>query len=160
MKWNIVNRPLGMGCPLGVSPVKEIAWFVPMLVAAAVSAASQGAGAAASKRANDKARGRLNDEKAQTEAERRLNRNQAWTDTLEGQNTIRMLQNLGDREITRITGASKVGGATDAAVAAQKELLNQRQADVIADAAARHEQQADAKDSQYRQELKIGRAHV
>lgn len=124
-----------------------------MIAAAAISAASQGAGAAASKRANDKARGRLNDEKSLTEAERRKNKYQTWTDTLNGRNTIRHLQDTADREIARITGAAKVGGATEAQVAAEKDALRQQQAEVIADAAARHEDNVDVKDASYRQEL-------
>lgn len=124
-----------------------------MIAAAAISAASQGAGAAASKKANDKARGRLNDEKNLTEAERRKNKYQSWTDTINGQNTIRQLQDNADREIARITGAAKVGGATEAQVAAEKDALRQQQAEVIADAAARHEDNIDVKDASYRQEL-------
>lgn len=124
-----------------------------MIAAAAISAASQGAGAAASKKANDKARGRLNDEKNLTEAERRKNKYQTWTDTLNGRNTIRHLQDTADREIARITGAAKVGGATEAQVAAEKDALRQQQAEVIAEGAARHEDNVDVKDASYRQEL-------
>lgn len=153
MKWSLLNQPLGLSCPVGCPTRKEIAWFVPLIASAVISAASTGAGAAASKAANDRARDRLNGEKAVTEAERRKNKYQAWTDTINGMNTLRKLQDMSDREITRITGSAKVGGSTAAEVAAEKDALRQRQAEVIAEGAARHEDNVDVKDASYRQEL-------
>lgn len=153
MKWSLLNQPIGLSCPAGCPTRKEVFWLIPMAAAAAISGISQGIGAAASKRANDRARQQTQDEKNLTEAERRKNKYQTWTDTLNGRNTIRHLQDSADREIARITGAAKVGGATEAQVAAEKDALRNQQAEVIADAAARHEDNVDVKDASYRQQI-------
>lgn len=153
MKWSLLNQPLGLSCPVGCPTRKEIAWFVPLIASAVISAASTGAGAAASKNANDRARDRLNGEKAVTEAERRKNKYQAWTDTINGMNTLRKIQENAYDEITRISGSAKVGGSTAAQVAAEKDALRKREAEIIAEGAARHEDNVDVKDASYRQEL-------
>lgn len=153
MKWTILNQPLGSACPAGSPTKKEIAWFVPLIASAVISAASTGAGAVASKKANDRARERLNGETAVAEAERRRRKYESWTDTASGQDTLRVLRDMADRESKRIRGAATVGGATEASVAAEKDLQNQKQAEVIAQATAAHEDKKDQVDAGYRQQI-------
>lgn len=154
MKWNILNQPLGSVCPAGSHTKKEMAipLAIPLIMAAA-SAASSAYGASQSSKANAEAQAKIEAEKAATEAERRRKKYQSWTDTATGQNTIRMLRDMADREYKRTYGAAAVGGKTDAAVAAEKELQNQKQAEVIANAVAAHEDKKDQVDASYRQQI-------
>lgn len=66
---------------------------------------------------------------------------------------MRVLQDQAQKFVNQQRGAQAVGGGTDAAVAIEKEQQNQKQADVIAQAEANHEQQVNANDAQYRQEI-------
>ena len=50
-------------------------------------------------------------------------------------------------------GGAAVGGLTDAAVAQEKELQNEKQAEVLAKANAAYEEKKDAVDASYRQEI-------
>ena len=154
MKWSILNQPLGSACPAGSQTKKEmpIPLLIPLAMAAA-SAASSIYGGVKSAQANREAQEKLEGEKAATEAERRRKKYESWTDTASGQNTIRMLRDMADREYKRVRGAAAVGGATDAAVAAEKDLQNQKQAEVIAQAVASHEDKKDQVDASYRQQL-------
>jgi hypothetical protein len=154
MKWNILSQPLGSTCP-GSAPKKEIAFSaIAALVSAAIAAGSTAYGGIKSAQANREAQERLAREKAETEAERLRKKHESWTDTASGMNTIRMLKDMANEEYRRNRGAAVVGGATDAAVAASKDLQNQKQADVIAQAAASHEDKKDQVDAGYRQQLR------
>lgn len=151
MNWKFLNQPLGVANPIG-TPKKEIAWFVPLIMAAA-SAATSAYGANKSAQANRRAENRLLGEKNQTEAERLRAKYQKWGDTASGQNTMRLISDQANRELSRIQGAAAVGGATDAAVANEKEQLRERQAEVIAEANANFEDKKDAVDAGYRQQI-------
>jgi len=153
MKWNILSQPLGSTCP-GSAPKKEIAFSaIAALVSAAIAAGSTAYGGIKSAQANREAQERLAREKAETEAERLRKKHESWTDTASGMNTIRMLKDMANEEYRRNRGAAVVGGATDAAVAASKDLQNQKQADVIAQASAAHDDKKDQVDASYRQQL-------
>lgn len=151
MNWKILNHPLGISGSIGIPTKKEVAW-VPIVMALASLAAS-GYGAKKSYDAAKKANDDWWREKSSLEAERRKKMNQSWIDTKSGQNTLRILQQNAQKAIRATQGAAAVGGGTDAAVAIEKELQNQKQADVIAEAEANHEQQVNANDAQYRQEI-------
>lgn len=151
MNWKLFNQPLGVAHPIG-TPKKEIAWFVPLIMAAA-SAATSAYGAKKSADANKKAQGRLDSERSQTEAERMRAKNQKWGDTARGINTMRIMSDEAQRELSRIQGAAAMGGATDAAVASEKEQLRERQAEVLADANADFEDRKEVQDVSYRQQL-------
>lgn len=152
MRLNFLYQPLGMGVSNGYSHKKEIPLAVP-LVFAAGSALSSLWGGSKSAQAAREAQAKLDAEKAMTEAERLRAKHQTWLDTASGQNTMRMLREEGQKYLQGVQGAAKVGGATDAAVAAQKELNNQKQAEVIAEAQAAHEDKKDAVDASYRQQI-------
>lgn len=154
MKWNIFNNPLGMSGSMGVPEKKDmpVPIGVPIAMAAA-SALSSIWGGAQSRKAAEEARRQQEAEKAQLEAERLRAKNERWTDTASGQNTLRVLQQSADREIKRMQGGAAVGGLTDAAVAQEKELQNQKQAEVIAQANANFEDKKDARDATYRSEI-------
>lgn len=155
MKWSILNQPLGSACPAGSPTKKEIGFSaIAALVSAAIAAGSTAYGGAKSAQANREAQERLSREKAETEAERLRKKHESWTDTASGMNTIRMLKDMANEEYRRSRGAAVVGGATDAAVAAEKDLQNQKQAEVIAQAAAAHEDKKDQVDAGYRQQLR------
>lgn len=141
-----------MGMSDGYSPKKEIPIAIPLVMAAA-SAASSIYGGIKSSKANREAQAKLEAEKAMTEAERRRRKYEAWGTTASGQNTIRMLRDEADRSWKRMQGAAAVGGATDAAVQAEKELQNLKQAEVIAQANANFEDKKDNIDASYRQQL-------
>lgn len=123
------------------------------LVMAAASAASSIFGAKQSADANEEAQRKLEAEKAALEAERRRKKYETWASTASGQNTIRMLQDQAQRFIRQQQGAAAVGGATDAAVAQEKELQNMKQAEIIAQANANFEDRKDQVDASYRQQL-------
>jgi hypothetical protein len=149
MKWSILNQPLGSSCPAGSPTRKEWIWAIPAVISAATSIY----GAAKSASANNEAEAKVQAEKAATEAERRRKKYESWTDTASGQNTMRMLRDMADREYKRSSGAAAVGGKTEASVAAEKELQNQKQAEVIANAVAAHEDKKDQVDASYRQQI-------
>lgn len=155
MKLNFLNQPLGIGdMSGGYAPRKKRALPLAVpLVMAAGSALSSIFGGSASARAAREAQAKLDAEKAKYEAERLRAKHQSWLDTATGQNTIRMLRDSGQRYLQGVRGAAAVGGATDAAVAQQKELNNQKEAEVIAQAAAAHEDKKDAVDAGYRQQI-------
>ena len=152
MRWNILSQPLGSACPAGCPTKKEIPIAIPLVLAAA-SVASSIYGGAKSSQANRQAQARLDAERTATEAERRRKKYESWTSTASGQNTMRMLRDMADREFKRNRGAAAVGGATDAAVAQEKEAQNLKQAEVIAQAVASHEDKKDQVDATYRQQL-------
>lgn len=152
MKWNLINHPLGMGYPSGTGQRKEIPIAIPLVLAAA-SVASSLYGASKSAKANKEVQEKLDAERTATEAERRRKKYESWTDTASGMNTIRMLRDEGDRAYKRMSGAAAVGGATEASVAAEKELQNLKQAEVIAQANANFEDKKDNIDASYRQQL-------
>lgn len=154
MNWNILNSPLGISGSMGVPEKKEmpIPLAVPIAMAAA-SALSSIWGGSQSAKAAEKARKQQEAEKARLEAERTRAKNERWGDTASGQNTLRIIQQAADREVKRIQGGAAVGGLTDAAVAQEKELQNQKQAEVIAQANANFEDKKDAVDASYRGEI-------
>ncbi len=153
MNWKILNQPLGTMGSLDAPTKKE--WIVSAALAAGALASSI-FGGASSRKAAKEAQRQQEAEKAQLEAERLRAKNQSWTDTKSGQNTIRILQQQADRAVKRMQGAAVVAGGTDASVAQEKELQNQKQAEVIAQAVANHEDKVDANDAAYRAEI----AHV
>jgi len=156
MNWKLLNQPLGSDCLSGgyAPRKKEVAPLVIPLAMAAASALSSIFGGAASSAANRKARAELDAEKSMTDAERRKRKYETWANTMSGQNTIRMLNDQAKSAYDRIRGAAAVGGATDAAVAQEKELQNLKQAEVIANANAAFEDKKDQVDAGYRQELR------
>ena len=95
----------------------------------------------------------IEQQRIQADTERRLKKNQRWADTASGQETLRVLGREADKEIKRTMGGAAVGGLTDAAVAQEKELQNQKQAEVIAKSNAAFEDKKDAVDASYRQEI-------
>lgn len=136
----------------GYSPKKEIPLAVPLVMAGA-SALTSWLGGSASARANREAQAKLDAEKAKTEAERIRAKFQSWLDTASGQNTLRMLRDDSQRSLRQLQGQAAVIGSSPAEVAAQKELNNQKQAEVIANAVAAHEDKKEAIDASYRQQL-------
>lgn len=152
MKWKILTQPLGMSVSNGYTAKKEIPFAIPLAMAAG-SVFSSIFGGAKSAAANREAQRQLAAEKARTEAERTRAKYQSWIDTASGQNTIRMLNDQAKRAYQQIRGAAAVGGATDAAVAAEKEAQNLKQAEVIAEANAAHEDRKEQIDAGYRQQL-------
>lgn len=152
MKWNLLNQPLGIGMPNGYSPKKEIPVAIPLALAAG-SALSSIFGASKSADAAKKAQAQLEAQKAELNAERMSNKYRTWLDTLSGQNTLRMLREQGLKANQQISGAAAVGGATEAAKAMQKELNNEKEAEVIAQGSAAFEDKKDAVDASYRQQL-------
>ena len=152
MKWNILNQPLGSVCSSGYTTKKEIPIAIPIAMAAGSLFSSIFGGSQSAKAAGE-AQQQLLAERTRTEAERMRAKNQQWLDTASGQNTMRAVRDMADREYKRISGAAAVGGATEAAKAAQKELANQQQAEVIAQANAAFEDKKDAVDASYRQQL-------
>ena len=155
MKLNFLNQPLGIGdMSGGYAPRKKhaIPLAIPIAMAGASVLSSIFGGSASAKAARE-AQAKLDTQKAQTEAERLRAKHQTWLDTASGQNTLRMLRDEGQKYLQGVQGAAKVGGATEAAVAAQKELNNQKQAEVIAEAQAAHEDKKDAVDAGYRQQI-------
>ena len=131
---------------------REIPFAIPLVLAAASAAASI-YGASKSGSANAEAQRKLAAEKAATEAERMRAKYESWTDTASGQNTLRVLQQQADRYIKQARGAAAVGGGTDAAVAQEKEMQNMKQAEVIAQANANHEDRKAGVDASYRQQI-------
>ena len=155
MKWSILNQPLGSASPTGSPTKKEFGFSaIAALVSAAIAAGSTAYGGIKSAQANREAQEKLAREKAETEAERLRKKHESWTDTASGMNTLRVLRDMANEEYRRTRGAAVVGGATDAAVAASKDLQNQKQAEVIAQAAASHEDKKDQVDASYRQQLR------
>lgn len=155
MKLNFLFQPLGL-CDIsgGYAPRKKnvIPLAVPLVMAAG-SALSSIWGGSKSAQAAREAQAKLDAEKAQLNAERIRAKYQTWLDTASGQNTMRMLRDESQRYLQGVQGAAKVGGATDAAVAQQKELNNLKQAEVIAQANAAHEDRKDTVDASYRQQI-------
>ena len=154
MNWNILNQPLGLSGSTG-SPVKKempIPLAVPIAMAAA-SALSSIWGGAQSKKAAEEQEELIRQQRIQAENERRLKKNERWADTASGQETLRVIGREADRAIRRTMGGAAVGGLTDAAVAQEKELQNQQQAEVLAKANAAYEEKKDAVDASYRQEI-------
>ena len=151
MKWNILNQPLGLMCPAG-SPTKKEIPILPIAMAAG-SIFSSIFGGSKSADAAEEAQRKLEAEKAATEAERRRKKYESWTDTKTGMNTLRVMRDMANREYKRNSGAAAVGGATDAVVAAGKDIQNQKQAEVIAQASAAHDDKKDQIDATYRQQL-------
>lgn len=151
MNWRLISEPLG-GVVAGGIQKKEIPIAIPLVMAAA-SLASSMWGAKKSRDAAKSAEAKMQAQKTETENERRLRKNQSWTDTASGQNTMRVLQQQGDRAVQQMRGAAAVGGTTEAAVAREKELQNEKQAEVIAAANANFEDKKDAVDASYRQQL-------
>lgn len=152
MKWNLLNQPLGSSVSNGYVVKKEIPLAIPLAMGAAsifssIFGSSKSADAAAA------AERRLAEERAQTEAERRRAKYQTWASTASGQNTLRVLNDQAKRAFKQVRGAAAVGGATDAAVAAEKEQQNMKQAEVIAQANANFEDKKDNIDASYRQQL-------
>ena len=152
MRWNLLNQPLGIGVSNGYSAKKEIPLAIPLIMGAG-SVFSSIFGGAKSAEAAREAQAKLDAQKAELNAERMRAKHQTWLDTASGQNTMRMLREESQRYLQGVQGAAAVGGATDAAVAAQKELNNQKQAEVIAQANAAHEDKKDAVDASYRQQI-------
>lgn len=152
MNWKILNQPLGISDASGGYAPRKKPWILSAALAAG-SLVSSLFGASASRRAAEQARREQEAEKAAKEAERLRNKNQSWLDTKSGQNTMRVLQSQAQKFVNQQRGAQAVGNGTDAAVAMEKELQNQKQADIIAQAEANHEQQANINDAQYRQEI-------
>lgn len=152
MNWKILSQPLGISDASGGYAPRKKPWILSAALAAG-SLASSLFGASSSRKAAEEARREQEAQKAAKEAERLRNKHQSWLDTKSGQNTMRVLQDQAQKFVNQQRGAQAVGGGTDAAVAIEKEQQNQKQADVIAQAEANHEQQVNANDAQYRQEI-------
>lgn len=152
MNWKILSQPLGVSDASGGYAPRKKPWILSAALAAG-SLASSLFGASSSRKAAEEARREQEAQKAAKEAERLRNKHQSWLDTKSGQNTMRVLQDQAQKFVNQQRGAQAVGGGTDAAVAIEKEQQNQKQADVIAQAEANHEQQVNANDAQYRQEI-------
>lgn len=155
MKWNLLNQPLGIGdMSGGYAPRKKhaIPLAVPLVMAAGSALSSIWGGSKSAKAARE-AQAKLDAEKAELNAERIKAKYQTWLDTLSGQNTLRTLRDVGLDYLQRVKGAAAVGGATEASVAAQKELNNDREAKVIAEGSAAFEDKKDAIDANYRQQI-------
>lgn len=155
MKLNLFTQPLGIiDMSGGYAPRKKeaVPLAVPLIMGAG-SVLSSIWGGSKSAQAAREAQAKLDAEKAALNAERMRAKYQTWLDTASGQNTMRMLRDESQRYLQGVQGAAKVGGATDAAVAQQKELNNQKQAEVIAQANAAHEDKKDAVDAGYRQQI-------
>lgn len=154
MNWNILNQPLGLSGSTG-SPVKKempIPLAVPIAMAAA-SALPSIWGAVQSKKAAEEQERLMREQRIQAENERLLKKNERWADTASGQETLRVIGREADRAIRRTMGGAAVGGLTDAAVAQEKELQNEKQAEVLAKANTAYEEKKDAVDASYRQEI-------
>lgn len=154
MNWKILNHPLGLSGSIGISQKKEmpIPLAIPIGMAAFSALSSFWGSSQSQKAAREQAR-LIRQQRVQAENERRLKQNQRWADTASGQETLRILGREADKAIKRTMGGAAVGGLTDAAVAQEKELQNQKQADVLAQANADFESRKDAVDASYRQEI-------
>lgn len=154
MKWNIINQPLGSSCPVGCSPKKEmpIPLAIPLVMAGA-SLASSIFGGAKSAKAARRARKTLENERLQTEAERRRKMNEDYIDTAAGQNLLRVARDERDRLWKRTQGAAAVAGGTDAAVALAKESGNRMMGETIASIAGADTRRKDTIDATYRADL-------
>lgn len=155
MNWKILNQPLGMAGSTGAPTRKES--ISAAAIAGIISAiAAAGSAAYGAKKSNDAAK-KANDnwwrEKSSLEAERRKKMNQSWMDTRSGQDTLRILQQQAQRAVRQQQGAAAVAGGTDAAVAIEKELQNQKQADILAQAEANFEDRKENIDASYRGEI-------
>lgn len=152
MNWKFINHPLGSGveASIGIPPKKG---WVATAVSGALGLASSIFGGAAARRAAKEALKEQRAEKARIEGERIRAKNQSWMDTASGQNTMRILQDQARKFVRRQQGAAAVAGGTDAAVALEKELQNEKQAEVIANAQAHHEDRKELVDASYRQDL-------
>ncbi len=153
MKWNIISQPLGSS-PYDCPPRKEmpIPLAVPLVMAGA-SIASSIFGGAKSAKANRRARKQLENERIQTDAERRRRLNEDYIDTSAGQNLLRVARDERDRIWKREQGAAAVAGGTDAAVALAKEQGNRMMGETIASIASADSQRKDSIDASYRSDL-------
>lgn len=149
MKWNILSQPLGY---MYGAPMKQIGWVVPAVMAAS-SVASSLFGGNASKRAAERERQRLAEEKAKLEAERTRKTNEDYIDTAAGQNLMRVARDERDKMWKRESGAAAVAGGTDAAVAMAKEAGNRMIGDTVANIAAQDTARKDNIDASYRQQI-------
>lgn len=152
MNWSLINQPLGTYAYGNTKKEMPLPLAIPLAMAVASTVSSLW-GAKKSADASKKAARQVAEEKSGLEAERRLKKNQAWTDTASGQNTMRIMQEQSDRAVQQQKGAAAVGGATDASVAREKELQNEKRAEVIAAANANFEDKKEAIDAGYRQQI-------
>lgn len=151
MKWNLLSKPLGSMCG---APKKEMP--VPLAIPLAMAGASLAGsifGGIKSKKAADRERDRLEEEKNKTEAERVRKANEDYIDTAAGQNLLRVARQERDKMWQREAGAAAVAGGTDAATAMAKESGNRMMGETIANIAANDTARKDQIDASYRQQL-------
>lgn len=136
------------------APKKEMP--VPLAIPLAMAGASLAGsifGGIKSKKAADRERARLEEEKNKTEAERVRKANEDYIDTAAGQNLLRVARQERDKMWQREAGAAAVAGGTDAATAMAKESGNRMMGETIANIAANDTARKDQIDASYRQQL-------
>jgi hypothetical protein len=125
--------------------------------ALATSIASSIFGGAQSAKAQQKAMQMQENQRLRDEASIRRQKEQSYVDTKAGQNLIRQARELADRQTKKVRGSQALGGATDAAVALQKEQNNKMIGDAVANIAARDTERQDRADREMRE---VDRRHT
>ena len=123
----------------------------------ALSIGSSIFGGSNSAKAQQKAMQMQEDQRRKDEASIRRQKEESYVDTKAGQNLIRQARELADRQTKKVRGSQALGGATDAAVALQKEQNNKMIGDAIANIAARDTERRDRADREMRE---VGRHYT
>lgn len=143
MVTKIVNQPLGMGI-CGAPSRKE--W-----IAAAIGLGTSILGGILSSNAAKKAQARQRQQEAKENAWYTRRYNEDYLDTAAGQNLVNKAKEYARENWKRAQGASKVGGATEAASAMAKEAGNKMVGNTMANIAAQDTARKARVDDQHRQ---------
>lgn len=138
-----VNQPLGMGI-CGAPLHKE--W-----IAAAIGLGTSILGGILSSNAAKKAQARQRQQEARENAWYTRRYNEDYLDTAAGQNLVNKAKEYARENWKRAQGASKVGGATEAASAMAKEAGNKMVGNTMANIAAQDTSRKARVDDQHRQ---------
>jgi len=143
MVTKIVNQPLGMG--IAGQPVRK-EW-----IAAAIGLGTSILGGILSSNAAKKAQARQRQQEAKENAWYTRRYNEDYLDTAAGQNLVNKAKEYARENWKRAQGASKVGGATEAASAMAKEAGNKMVGNTMANIAAQDTARKARVDDQHRQ---------
>ena len=143
MVTKIVNQPLGMG--IAGQPVRK-EW-----IAAAIGLGTAVLGGILSSNAAKKAQARQRQQEAKENAWYTRRYNEDYLDTAAGQNLVNKAKEYARENWKRAQGASKVGGATEAASAMAKEAGNKMVGNTMANIAAQDTARKARVDDQHRQ---------
>ena len=143
MVTKIVNQPLGMG--IAGQPVRK-EW-----IAAAIGLGTSILGGILSSNAAKKAQARQRQQEAKENAWYTRRYNEDYLDTAAGQNLVNKAKEYARENWKKAQGASKVGGATEAASAMAKEAGNKMVGNTMANIAAQDTARKARVDGQHRQ---------